>query len=206
MTINTFTKIFNIGFVFLMSLLLNGCSVFAPVKVEPTTSYVINAKPAPLILGKRTSSVLLVSTPQALSAYDSNHMAYTTQVYQIAYFTKNNWADTPTQMLQPLIVNTLQNTRHYHAVVAAPFAGQYDFILNTQLLELQQSFLQHPSQIHITLRAQLVKYATSQVVATRDFTITRTAFQDTPYGGVVAINEATRELLRQLAQFCIKNS
>ena len=36
----------------------------------------------------------------------TTQMAYSTEAYQIAYFAKNEWAETPSQMIQPLIVKT----------------------------------------------------------------------------------------------------
>ena len=98
-------------------------------------------------------------------------MAYTVRPYQIAYFSRNRWAETPAQMLQPLIVQTLQDTHYFHAVVTAPFIGKYDYSLNTQILELKQDYTYKPAKLKLILRAQLSNTATSHVIATTQYAI-----------------------------------
>ncbi len=192
-----------LSMVVMLSSLLYGCSMFAPVPPVPTSNYLLNATPAPVSAAKNTQQTLLVASPQTMQAYNTTHMVYTTQPYQLAYFAKSEWADTPTQMLQPLIVQTLQNTHSFRAVVSTPFVGPYDVMLNTQLLQLQQEFLQKPSQVRMTLRAQLISGKDNHVIATKEFSALVTAPQETPYGGVIAANRATQEILRQLALFCL---
>src|SRR3990167_9175906 len=150
----------------LSMMILSSCSLLAPVKLESETSYLLNTVPYPIKARQSQSITLFVSPPETVPAYNTTKMAYTVIPYQIAYFTKNRWAETPSQMLQPLIVQTLQNTGYFHAVVTPPFIGGYDYALNTQILVLQQNFTYKPARVQLTVRAQLSKIATNQVIAT----------------------------------------
>jgi cholesterol transport system auxiliary component len=183
---------------------LNGCSMFTPVK-NPTL-YVINTVPESIPKRHSDGSSLVVITPDANQLYSSSDMAYTTSPYQVAYYAKNSWAEPPAQMLKPLMIDTLQKTHHYQAVSTADVLGQNDYVLHTQLQQLQQDFYQGRSYIHLKILAQLVRSNTGKIVATKFFDITEPAPQLSPYGGVVAANLATEKFLRQLAVFCLSHS
>lgn len=192
-----------IKIVIISSLLaLSGCSFFSPVKLENKSTYVLNSLPSSLPKKAMRPITILVLTPETRPAYNTMQMAYTVKPYQLAYFTQNQWAETPSQMLQPLIVQTLQNTHLFHAVVSPPFMGRYDYVLATEILQLQQDFSVKPSRVDIKLRAQLTNSATNTVIATREFTVNEHILQRTPYGGVLAANRGTQTLLRELAHFC----
>jgi cholesterol transport system auxiliary component len=186
---------------FLLSFLLTSCSVFSPIKIEPTNTYLLTSIPA-VHTKKTRPTTLLVNYPQSSVTYNTTQMAYSTQTFKIAYFSKNQWADTPSQMLLPLIAKTLQNTHYFRQVITPGMLGQYDYVLNTQLLKMQQTFFDHSSRVEILLSAQLVN-ANNKIIASKDFSIEEDAFP-TPYGGVVAMNQGISILLSQLAVFVIK--
>ncbi len=184
---------------------LTGCGL-KPVTVTPTQTYVLNPT-IPTLTAHSTTLTLLVETPKASQAFDTPQIAYVNKPYQLAYFSYNQWADTPAQMLHPLLIQTLQNTDHFHAVLATAANGaQYDRVLNTRILQLQQSFLHHPSQVQFNIRAQLIDNNKHQVIATQQFNIIEPTSEDTPYDGVIAANKATEKLLQQIAEFCLANT
>lgn len=200
------TKIIKNIFIICMSVFtLCNCSVFSPIKTEPQNSYVINALPS--TGGKKITRpiTLLVMQPETNPIYDTTSMAYTTHPYQIAYFAKNHWAETPANMLKPLIVQALQNTHYFHAVVTPVFIGNYQYILSTQIQQLQQDYSHLPGILRLTLRAQLTKVINNRVMSAKQFTMTETISQNTPYQGVIAANEATAEMLAKLTRFCIES-
>jgi cholesterol transport system auxiliary component len=182
------------------STLLMACSAFSPVKVEPTNTYVLSQTPTPAIKKTSRQMTVLVNYPQSSAVYNTTQMAYSTLPYEISYFSKNQWADTPSQMLQPLIAKTLQNTHYFRQVVTPGMLGRYDYILNTQLLQMQQVFFNHSSQMRMGLKAQIVNATSGQIIATKEFSVVEPA-APTPYGGVVAANRGVAKLLTQLVQF-----
>ncbi len=82
--------------------ILSGCALFSPVKIDTKTSVLSNI---PLDLPSETihAATLLVLVPETEPIYATTQMAYTARAYQIAYFGQNEWAETPSQMIQPLI-------------------------------------------------------------------------------------------------------
>jgi len=183
-------------------LLLSACSVFPPLKTQSESVYVINSVPRPPVRHSDRHYNILVMPVYAGLTYDTTQMAYTMHPYQINYFVLNFWAETPAQMLRPLIVQTLQRTHYFHAVSGFSYLGSYDYILDTQLLQLTQDFSGFGSSVHLRIQAQIINAESNEVVASKEFYAVERAPEPTPYGGVVATNRAVARILKSLAAFC----
>ncbi len=195
----------NIVLILIAQFVLSGCSMFSPVKTEQTNTYVLNTLPRPVVKKPTHRISLMIMQPEASQIYETTQMAYSTQAYQMAYFGKNSWADTPAQMLQSLLVQTLQDTHYFHSVGVPSSLGHYDYVLSTQLLNFEQRFFEKSSHVVVTLRVQVIKMASNQVVAAKQFTVTEMAPQNSPYGGVVAANQAVAKMMGQVARFCLRS-
>lgn len=187
--------------------LLAGCSsLLSPVKTSRITTYELTAVPDFCADRKTHPTTLLIPEPQSSPAFNTTEMAYTVRPYEISYFANNRWSDSPPVMLKSLMVQTLQNTHYFRAVVPAPFVGRYDYILSTQLLKLQQNFCKgRCSSVELVLRAQLINAATNQVIASKQFSVVQAAPYASPYGGVIAANCATKIVLREVAEFSLRH-
>ncbi|MCL5668620.1 MAG: ABC-type transport auxiliary lipoprotein family protein [Gammaproteobacteria bacterium] len=150
--------------------------------------------------------VLAVSTPRARPGFDTPRMAYLRQPHELDYFKANRWADTPARMLGPLLAQALEQTGSFRAVVQTPSAVPADIRLDTELIRLQHDFSTEPSQIQLTLRAQLIDVRSKRVLAVKLFDETEDAASGNPYGGVTAANRALQRVLAQLADFCVDES
>lgn len=194
---------FRYSCLFFITTLLASCSLFSPVKNKPATTYLLTATPT-VNKYRPHRSTLLIATPETRPLFNTTEIAYSTYPHQIAYFAYNRWAETPSQMLQPLLVQTLQNTRYFKGIVTLPYMGHYDYMLTTQILELYTRYMQHHAILKLTMRVQLTRGATNQVIATKQFTVFEPLTQNSPYAGILAANRATGEALQTIATFCIK--
>lgn len=195
--IKKFPKLISLSII----LLLSSCSLLMPVREAPQKTYLLTA--VPVVPQSHTHHLtLLVFTPDTQPVYNTTQMAYSVRPYQIAYFSQHQWAETPSQMLQPLLVQTLQNTHYYHAVVTQPYIGSYDYALTTQILELKQDFTCHPAMLRFKIRAQLTSATTNRVIGTRVFSAAMPIREHCPYSGVYAANQAISQLLTRIAAFC----
>jgi cholesterol transport system auxiliary component len=183
----------------------SGCTLFSPVNID-TKKNVLNNIPLDLRSERTHPATLLVLEPETTPAYATTQMAYSTQAYQIAYFTKNDWAETPSQMIQPLIVQTLRNTRYFSEVLSPPDFGHHTFVLRSEILELKQDFTSEPAMLQLAMRISLSRDATNQVVATKELSVSQPMSERSPYAGVVAANEALPKLLRGLAEFVVEKA
>jgi len=184
---------------------LSSCTLFSPVNID-TKNNVLNSIPLDLRSERTRPATLLVLEPETTPAYATTQMAYSTQAYQIAYFTKNDWAETPSQMIQPLIVQTLRSTQYFSEVLSPPDFGRHTFVLRSEILELKQDFTSEPAMLHLAMRISLSRDATNQVVATKELSVSQPMSERNPYAGVVAANEAMPKLLRGLAEFVVEKA
>jgi cholesterol transport system auxiliary component len=185
--------------------LFSGCALFSPVKID-TKKNVLNNTPLDLPSETTHPATLLVLVPETMPAYATTQMAYSTQAYQIAYFSQNEWAETPSQMIQPLIVKTLRNTHYFSEVLSPPYFGRHTFALHVEILELKQDFTSEPATLQLAMRIYLSREATNQIIAAKELSVREPMSERNPYAGVVAANEAMPKLLRELAKFVVEKA
>ena len=196
-------KTFNkIKYLYIISntLLLAACSVLQPVKSEPPATYALEAQFAAQTTNKG-ERVLQVSMPQARSGYESSRMVYLKKPHELEYFANNQWVDSPARMLAPLLQQAIESSGQYKAVITSRSAVLADLRLDTEIVRLQQEFLSKPSQLHLTLRVQLIDLQKKSILAQREIDVVEAATSDDPYGGVVAANRALQKVLPQIAEF-----
>lgn len=187
---------------FLTAIFLASCSL-SPIPTTPLSTYTITNWPKKTIVAPKTFShkTILVTTPIASPGYNSAAMIYVTIPYQLRAFADHGWIAPPAQLLLPLMANRLRATGDFRAVVTSPFSGVANYQLNTQLLTLQQEFLQPVSRVRLTMEATLINTADDHVIASRVFEVVVPAPDNNPYSGVLATNAAAHRVVNQIAKF-----
>ena len=186
-----------------------GCSAIRP-KAAPQPAYY--SLDSGMLESRREPALppgmltLIVNPPHAASGFDSQRILYVRTDHQLEYFAHSEWVDTPARMLAPLIVNAVERSGAFRAVVLTPSAAAGDLRLDSEIVRLQHAFggqpLGQPSFVRFTLRAYLVDNSTRRVLAWREFDATEPSPSEDPYGGVIAANRAVQKVLQQLAEFC----
>lgn len=156
------------------------------------------SRPAP----DRSRPTLVVGIPQASAGYDTAHIVYLRRPQEIEYFAFNQWVDTPSNMLGPLLVRAFEGSPAFQAVVIAPSAALAQLRLDTEIIRLEQDFSRAPSQVRLTVRAVLIDAGNRSVIAERTFDVRVPSPSDDPYGGVLAARMATQRIVDQVAAFC----
>jgi len=176
------------------------CTLMTPATVE-TRKETLTKIPGDVPEGKTHSATLLVFAPETNAVYDTTQMAYETRPYEIAYFSRTEWSARPSQMILPLLVQTMQKGHCFSAVVTPPFMGHYTHTLRTEILALQQNFASEPASLQLDLRVRLIAEASKQVIGAKDISVRELILERTPYAGAVAANEATAKALKEIAEF-----
>lgn len=159
--------------------------------------------------GTLDGPVLLVSQSQAEPGFETQRMVYLKRPYELEYYALNQWADTPVRMFTPLMVQALNQTDAWRAVIPLPSSLHGDYRLDTHGFLLQQEFLQQPSRMRVMVRAQLVDLKESTILSARVFEVMENATSENPYGGVQAANRAVAGLLDQIGSWlrhCVQHS
>ena len=187
-------------------LLLTGCTSLSAPQVTSQNIYVLEAQPAIKPAQAKRNLVLAVSAPQTRPGFDTPQIAYVQQPHELNYFVTSRWAATPANMLEPLLLQALEQTQSFRAIVQTAGAVPADVILGIELIRLQHNFGTRPSRVQLTLKAQLIDVRGKRVLAVKQFDETENAASDDAYGGVTAANRLVQRVLGQVADFCISES
>ena len=189
-----------------LALLMAGCAALQPPRMESPGLYLLDARPAASATRPQRNLVLAVDPPSARPGFDTPQIAYVRQAHKLDYYVKNRWADTPSRMLAPLLVQALEQSGNFRAVLRTSNPIPADLRLDTELIRLQQDFTTQPSRVELRLRAQLYDLKGRQVLAVREFDAAENAASEDAYGGVIAANRALARVLGQLTDFCVAES
>lgn len=181
---------------------LAACTAFQPQPAEKEDIYLLEIPSTEDLSNPKADLVIEVGTPSAHAGFDTSRMAYTRRASEIEYFSRSRWADTPAQMLVPALVQAIEHSGAFRAVVHAPSGVKADLRLDSEIVRLQQNFGVRPSRIEISVRVQLVGTAPPRVLASAQFDEAEDASSDDPYGGVMAANRSLSRLVRRIADFC----
>lgn len=190
-----------------LALLLATCGLLAscsPIKTAITNQYKLESFSTKKMAVKQTHLSLLVSQPDAIAGYQTEQMLYTNKPFELTNFAHNAWISSPANMLYPLIIQSLQQSHYFYAIASGPDADKTDYRLDTQLFELQQNFLTKPSMVQLVAKIVLTHIPDNRVVSSRIITQRVPCPQDTPYGGVIAANQATAAFTATLSDFVVK--
>lgn len=186
----------------IVSLVLAGC-VMPRATEGPPHTYLLSPEKGmwgtqPAGNKHEAQGVLLLSAPQAEAGFDTPRMVYQTRPHEVSYYATSQWAETPARMIGTLLVQSLEKSGLWRVVVPIPSSIRGDYRLDTQGVVLQQEFSQHPSQVRVSFRLQLVGLHEQVVLGTRRFEAVENAPTDDAYGGVLAANRAMGALLDQV--------
>ncbi len=194
-------KACSVIFLFCAQALLTACS---PIKTPVSNQYKLEAYTTPNLPHKKTALSILVSQPEAMAGYQTEQMLYIQKPFEISSFVHSTWISSPANMLYPLIMQSLQKTRYFDAVASGPYVDKADYRLDTQVLSLQQNFIPKPSTIDLILKVVITEVADNRIVSSRIFHEHVNCPKDTPYGGVIAANQATKAFTAALSKFVVE--
>lgn len=191
----------------LIAALLSACSLLtAPAPEAPRG--MLTEVPAELARNERpvsASMTLLIVMPRAQAAYDTTRIAYALRDHEVAYYRDHEWGATPAQMMQPLLVSTLERTGRFAAVLSPPYGGASSYVLQTQIDELVQDFTPPAVAARIAMHVQLTDNVSHRVVS-KEIVVTEPFAQRSAEAGVAAANRATANALREVARFVVANA
>jgi len=203
-----------------ISLLLQvGCTGLFPKPASPATLLTLGdparatfAAPAAASRSAPPKLTLLVDPPRAASGHDSELMAYQRTPQRIDYYARHQWVDTPAHLLVPWLVQALQHSGAFAAVLKASSGVTVDWRLQTDNLQLMHHVAPEstaasglaaaPGYVTLALQAVLIDTRTRRVLATRHFESRQPAPSADAAGSAAAAQAAALDLSQQIASFC----
>ena len=171
--------------------------LFGTRNSEPIQNYMFSPREFRAVAQTESDIVLLISPMQSIG-YDSRQMTYTERPYERTYYAYSRWADTPPRMIEPLVVQAMETSGYFGAVVDVASSVVAEVRLELDLLVLDHEFHTQPSEGRIVIRAQLHDLENNRIVGTAIFQSRIVAPTENPYGGALALNLALESVIEQI--------
>ena len=152
--------------------LIAACS-FGPTETTAPRTYFLNPEISwknPHGYGEsHDDAVLLVTQPKPQAGFDTARMAYLLRPYEVSYYAFNQWADTPARLIHQMLVDNLDKTGLWSAVLQAPGAVPAHYRLDCDNLLLEQQFLSRPSRVRVALHARISETKKQSILGSAKF-------------------------------------
>lgn len=191
----------------IVAIALAGCSVLGSPKRTAWTTYVLEGgeveRSEPVAAAPSADAPMLRVAPiEAAAGYDSPRMAYTRSSGEIEYFAAHRWAEPPSVLLVPLLVEGIERTGTFAAVLPPTSRASGDLLLETELLVFRQEF-DGQARFHARVRAALVDEGQGAVIgAVRTFDLFESMDGENPAAGARAAQKAATRLASEIGAFC----
>ena len=192
-----------ISIVLLLS--LSSCGVLSPVKVKPVSHYTIGTANS-LSVTAPTGAVsdnktLLLQTMLSDPGYQTSDMIYISRPHQLESFAYHQWVAPPSQLILPVIMRSLQDKKHFHAVVMTPSTNVSDFVLATRLLYLNENLI-NPKRpvVACAIDVAVIDVSTGRVVRERVFSAQRPTRSDA-YSYAYNTTQVVGQLAHKIADY-----
>lgn len=182
------------------AVLLPACSLLSPIDNQQK-EYILGQVPA---VRTQTNKHLrlVVSRPVTAAIYDTPQMAYFPRKWEVSYFAKNRWGSRPADMIQNLLIRTFEASHVFVAVSKTRGSGRSELILSSELMSFEEDLTGPAPVFRVVLRAELQDNNGHRLAAHR-FSASQPLTMKTPYGMVIAANQAVADVLREIERFFI---
>ncbi|SNR49656.1 ABC-type transport auxiliary lipoprotein family protein [Puniceibacterium sediminis] len=183
---------------------LSGCSALSALSdvSTPLDVYELRAPDdVPVARGNPLPLVVTIETPTTGGALQTDHIMIRPDPYQAQYLPDVRWSEDVPQLVQTLMLRTLESTQALRYVGRTPLGAGGDYAIMTEITDFQAeaAAVDAPVLIRLRIVASLVRERDVQIIASRTFGATAES-PTTKTGDVVrAFDAASDEMLRDFA-------
>lgn len=149
-----------------------GCSNSLLNPGPPPELYVLTPKTTYPKDLPRVESQLVVSLPTASRALDTDHIALKPIPEQFKYFSGARWSGRAPEMVQTLLVESLESTDRIVAVGKEALTLRPDYGLITELREFQAEYYasaENAPKVRVRLNAKLIRQPEGRIIGSEEF-------------------------------------
>ncbi len=190
-------------------LLLSGCGALGALgeATTPLDTYELRAPvDGPSATGQPRAIDLVVEVPEASGALDTDRIMIRPNPFQAQYLPRARWADSAPEMMQTLMLRSVENTNAVRYVGRRPLAGSGDYALISEITDFQAERRdgEDAAEIRLRMTARLVREDDASIVATRVFTATAEVESLDTLPVVESFDSAANPLLREVAAWVMQ--
>ncbi|RFA31039.1 hypothetical protein CAI21_03450 [Alkalilimnicola ehrlichii] len=182
--------------------LLSACALPPTGDRAAPQQYQLSLDEYPTPLAEPLAGILLIEQPRAAPGFDNRNIAYQVRDFEIQHYTRSRWADTPTRMLNGVLINVLESSGIAEVVTTPATNMPPDLRLVIDQLSLQQRFTDSDtSYTQLRMRVQLIDPNAQRVLGSQLINVRQPAPSANAAGGVRAANAALAEAVVEITQF-----
>lgn len=186
---------------------LGGCALAKVADGPAPDIYVLT--PATSLPGEdlsRSSAQLLVDEFKAAAVIDTSRIVFQPSVNEVKYYAGARWSDRAPNMIQDLLVATLQNSGRFAAVARANSELMGDFMLMGDIRSFAAVEEQGKTQVRILFLVQLVQAHDRSIVASRSFSANVAPMGSGMKAVIAAYDAALRQVLDEISVWTHANT
>lgn len=187
-----------------LALAMSGCAL-AVSSAPPRTFDLVVPEIAPAS-GPELPVQLVVHTPSAVRALDTERILVRPQHEQISYYPDAVWSDRLPRLVRARLTEGLEDSKRFSAVVTEDDRVTGAYSLQIAIRAFEMSVNGKPPEGHVAMSAKLVDERAGKVVASRRFESRVRAKSDSVAEGVSAMTAAFHAVSRDLIKWMTNGS
>ena len=187
---------------------LAGCSALSSLTdaTTPLEAFELRAPADPIRVGGSVRRDLVIETPTAGGALDTDRIMIRPGPFQAQYLPGARWTDTAPVMLQNLMLRAFEDTNALRYVGRRPLGGTGDYVLISDLTDFQAEL--DPTGQGVTTRlrmtVRLVRESDASVIGSRTIQTTAQAASTDTLAIVQGFDQATGMALQDLTAWTLR--
>ncbi|MGH6948783.1 MAG: ABC-type transport auxiliary lipoprotein family protein [Kiloniellales bacterium] len=183
---------------------LGACQLPVPGQGPPPTLYRLTPKSTFSPDLPTVDWQLLLEVPVADAGLSTTRIALQHSATKLEYYARASWIDSAPLMLQTLMVESFENSRHIVAVGRESVGLRPDFVLKTELREFQAEYFEPGApKVHVVLNAKLVKMPERVIIGSESFEALSVADLDDMEAIIAAFDDALGKVLKRLVEWTL---
>ncbi len=140
---------------------------------------------------------IYVEAPTVNKSFNTNAILYTQKPYLFEQYAKNRWINMPSNMIHNYLVQSLENSNIFKAVLQKSSSIEFDYTLKSNITNLYHSFEGKDSFAILKVKFDLV--SKKELVKTYSYDKKILCKTNSPYSFIIAVNKAFEEMSKNLS-------
>ena len=178
---------------------------FLPGSSDPTQLYVLTPKSTYPDDLPNVRWQLTIDLPIAQAGLNIARIALRRTPTSLEYYARSNWIDTAPLMIQPLLVESFENSGKIVSVGRQSISLRPDYVLITDLREFQAEYFDDgPPEVRVRINAKLIKMPERVIIGTTTVERVARARQTDLDTVITAFDNALGGVLKQVVIWTLR--
>ncbi len=183
-------------FSFIVLAFFAACSVSLGPEAEDKKYYVLESDHAGLVkFGQPLEQNLRVRETEAGRFVNSQRIIFSKNDRSRGYYQFAYWVDPPPKRIGMLLESYLERVGIFSAVFRESSGVPADFELRTEILDFRHHIASSPGEVVVSINAELVSLVDREIVAKKNFTVSKDVADFNAEGAIEAFSLASNEVL-----------